>query len=146
MKRLLKIGIILFGIGLLTGFGTYLYVFHKPHRNVAKEKPAYTLNADKLYNDFQTHEDSSYVKYGDKVIEVSGPVANVETTDNSASVTMLNDISGISFGFDSLDYKAAENKLKTINKGDTVTIKGQLDGYDMIMGVVLTRSVIIGKK
>lgn len=143
MKRLIKIGIILLSIGILTAFGTYLYVFYKPHRNIAREKPAYKLNARQLFDEFSNNEDSSYSKYADKVIQVTGAVAEVSTNTNSANITLLNRITGISFGFDSLTLATNKAELESIREGDTVTIKGKCDGYDMIMGVVLTRSVFI---
>ena len=49
MKKLIKIGIILFLLGIVAATGTYFYVFHKAHRNIAKEKPAYEICAKDLF-------------------------------------------------------------------------------------------------
>ncbi len=143
MKKIVKIGLILFGVGVLSAAGTYMYVFHKPHRNVAKEKPAYVLNAEDLVIEFSSDENVSYEKYGNKVIQISGEVVDINVSSNSASLTILDEMEGISCAFDSLSMVKYHEKLVQIQKGDKVEIKGQCDGYDMIMGVVLSRCVLL---
>ena len=61
MKKLLKIGLVLFLFGIVAAVGTYFYVFHKPHRNIAKEVPAYVVCAKKLYTEFSEDEIIAYV-------------------------------------------------------------------------------------
>jgi hypothetical protein len=142
MKKLIRIGLILFGFGLLMAFGTYMYVFHKPHRNIAKEKPEYTLEAQSLFNEFITKEDSSYLKYGDKVIQVDGNVVDITIKENGATLVYIDPMEGISCSFDSLTTAQSKARLSQIHPGDHVTVKGKCDGYDLIMGVVLTRCVL----
>ena len=142
-KKLFRIFWILFGIGLVCAFAVYMYVFHKPARNIAKEKPAYVLSAEKLYNDFSTAEDSSFVKYGNKVIELDGKVVNISIKPSGASVALLDEMAGINCSFDSVTTVKFKNELSKIAVGDNVKLKGQCDGYDMIMGVVLTRCVLL---
>jgi hypothetical protein len=143
MKKLLKIGLILFLIGIVAAVGTYLYVFHKPHRNIAREKPAYIVDAKQLYSDFSEDETTSYEKYGNKVLEVTGKVVEFEISDNSASLVYLDPFEGINCAFDSTTVIKEKNELSSIDVGNVVTLKGQCDGFDMIMGVVLTRCVLI---
>lgn len=143
MKKLFKIGLILFGIGLLSGIGTYIYVFHKPHRNIAKEKPAYVLEAKELYTDFSNDETSSYEKYGNKVLQVTGKVADISINENSATIVILDEMEGINCAFDSAAFVKNHDMLMKIKAGDNVEVKGQCDGYDMIMGVVLSRCVLL---
>jgi hypothetical protein len=143
MKKLIRIGLILFGAGVLLAFGTYLYVFHKPHRNVAKEKPSYVLDAQSLFSNFKNNEDSSYIKYGDKVIQVTGNVVDITIQDNAATIVYIDPIEGISCSFDSITVAKTRDELSKIQLGDRVTIKGKCDGYDLIMGVVLTRCILI---
>jgi len=145
IKRILKIGYILLGIGLLSFIGTYTYVFHKPQRNIVKEKPTYVISAEQLYKEFSAKEDSSYIKYGDKVVEVKGPVSEITINNNSASITLLDEISGINCSFDSVSVVEHKGELEKIKQGDNITLKGKCDGYDMIMGVVLTRCVLLKK-
>jgi hypothetical protein len=143
MKKLIKIGLILLGIGILAAFGTYMYVFHKPHRNIAKEKPAYTVRADQLLADFSTDEQAGYEKYGNMVVQVSGEVVEVNVNDNGASMVYVSPMEGVSCAFDSVTVARSKPDITSVNVGDEVTLKGKVDGYDMIMGVVLTRCVLV---
>ena len=143
MKKLLKIGLILFCFGLLSGFGVYLYVFHKPHRNIAKEQAAYVLTAQQIYQDFSANEDSSFVKYGNKVLQVSGEIVDVQIKPNQVAITMNDQMESVNCMFDSTTVSKNYDKLKQLSIGDKVELKGQCDGYDMIMGVVLTRCVLL---
>ena len=143
MKKLLKIGLILFGIGLVSGFATYLYVFHKPHRNIAKEKAAYVLSANEIYKDFSENEDSSFVKYGNKVLQINGEVVDIQLKPNQAEITMNDAMESVNCMFDSTAVVNYYDRLKKLKAGDKVELKGQCDGYDMIMGVVLTRCVLL---
>jgi len=130
-------------IGLLSATGTYLYVFHKPHRNIAKEKPAYIINAREFYQEFSIDEDSGYEKYGNKVVQVSGNVVDVSLNNSNASLVLLDEMEGINCSFDSLAVVKSSEMLSKLKRGDEVILKGQCDGFDMIMGIVLTRCVII---
>ena len=146
MKQFLRITLILFGVGVFAGIGTYIYVFHKPHRNIEKEKPEYVISAQDLLDQFSTEEDSSYAKYGDKVIQVSGSVADVAIKENTASIMLLDAMSGINCAFDSVTVSQHKDELEKIQVGQDLTVKGKCDGYDMIMGVVLTRCVLLENK
>lgn len=143
MKKLLKIGLILFLFGVVSATGTYLYVFHKPHRNVARETPAYEICAKDLYTKFSIDETASYEKYGNQVLQVTGRVVEFELNSNGASLVYVDPFEGINCAFDSTAVIKERNELKAIDVGNIVTVKGQCDGYDMIMGVVLTRCVLI---
>lgn len=141
-RRLFRIALLLFVIGLLSATGTYIYVFHKPHRNVAKEKPAYVLDASTLFSEFSGDEAVSYEKYGNKVLQVSGEVVDISVFDNGASITLVDEMEGINCSFDSVDVAKFKSSLNEIEIGQDIQLKGQCDGYDMIMGVVLTRCVL----
>jgi hypothetical protein len=143
MKKLFKIGLILFSVGLLLGLATYIYVFHKPHRNIGKEKAAYILSANQIYQDFSTQEDSSYVKYGNKVIQVNGQVADIQLQSNQATITMNNTMESVNCIIDSTTMVENIDQIKQISVGDNVELKGQCDGYDMITGVVITRCILL---
>ena len=142
-KKLLKIFLVLFGIGLFVGICTYLYVFHKPHRNIANEKPAYTLNAFQLLDEFNVSEDSSYIKYGDKVLQVDGKIEELSSSDTTLSIILSNPEKGISCSFEAEYCLKNKDRIKQLKIGTPVTLKGKCDGYDMIMGVVLTRCVLL---
>jgi len=142
MKKIYKIIIYLVIFGLLCGFGVYLYVFHKPHRNVGKEKPAFTLTATELIKEFSEKEDATYKLYGDKALQVTGKIADIAKNDNDITVILEDKTSGVSCSFEAAYFQKNAEKINALKVGDNVTVKGKCDGYDMIMGVVLTRCVI----
>lgn len=146
MKKIFKVLLILFVIGLVCGTGVYLYVFHKPHRNLANEKPAFELKAADLLNQYSTKEDSCNKAYGDKALQVSGKIADIAKKGEIIQTIVLeNSTTGISCSFDSA-YSAESSKLISKYKiGEDITLKGKCDGYDEIMGVVLTRCVLVEK-
>jgi hypothetical protein len=146
MKKIFKIILILFVIGLVCGFGVYMYVFHKPHRNLANEKPAFTLSAADLIKQFSEKEDSCYKVYGDKAVQVNGKIADISKKgDIIQTIVLENSTSGVSCGFDSLYSVENSEKIAKLKVGEDVTLKGKCDGYDMIMGVVLTRCCVVEK-
>jgi hypothetical protein len=140
-KKLWRIFWILFGIGVLCALIVVLYVFFKPHRNIAKEKPAYILSAEKIYNDFSTQEDSSNIKYNNKAIELNDKIVNISIKPNQAIITFINDM-GVNCYFDSLTTAKLKDELLKLTVGDSVKLKGQCNGYDM-MGVQLTSCVLL---
>lgn len=142
-KTLIRLVIGLFIVGVLGGVGTYIYVFHKPHRNIEKEKPAYIVTAQTLHEDFAKDEVASYNKYGDKVIQVSGEVVEYSMNNDAATIVFISQIEGVSCSFEAEMIEKQKSKMQKIKVGDKVTLKGKCDGYDMIMGIVLTRCVII---
>ena len=143
MKKLIKIMLILGAFGILSATAVYLYVFHKPHRNIAKEAPAYVVEAPAFYSEFSSDETTAYEKYGNQVVQVSGQVVDISLTDNSASLVLLDEMEGIACAFDSLGMAQQKSHLASIQIGDNVNLKGQCDGYDMIMGIVLTRCILL---
>ena len=142
-KKLIHIALVLIGVGLLSATVTYIYVFHKPHRNIAKEKPAFILDAHTLISDFSTNETGSYEKYGNQVLQVTGEVVDISVSEKGASITLLDAMEGINCSFDSVAVAKSKSVFESIDVGSNIELKGQCDGYDMIMGVVLTRCVFV---
>lgn len=141
-KKLIRIAIILITVALFSATGTYIYVFHKPHRNIAKEKPAFIMDANTLLADFSSDETTSYEKYGNKVLQISGEVVDISISEKGASITLVDEMEGISCSFDSTEVANSKAVFNHIGIGNNLVLKGQCDGYDMIMGVVLTRCVL----
>jgi hypothetical protein len=146
-KKAIIVIIILLGIVIISAFGVYMYVFHKPHRNVANEKPAFTMTAVELIKQFSAKEDSCYKAYGDKAMQISGKIADLTKKGDIVQTIILEDTNaGINCGFDSTYSAENKDKVAKLKIGDEITLKGKCDGYDAIMGVVLTRCSIVEKK
>lgn len=143
MKKILKICLILAITGIIAAGAIALYMIYKPHRNIAKEKPAYILEAKQLFSEFSTNEKLSNEKYINQVIQLTGNVVDVNITENTATIAILDEMEGINCSFDSATVAKSKDEISKIAVGDTIQLKGQCDGYDMIMGVVLTRCVLV---
>ena len=143
MKKILRIIVILFIIGVITGTATVYYVFNKPHRNIAKEKPSFYYNATELYAEFSQDELTGNDKFGDKVIQVKGEIVEKTVQNNNMTLVLGDMLEGVTCDIDSTTYTNNIDYLNTIDVGNTITLKGKCDGLDMIMGVVLTRCLPI---
>ena len=147
MNKIVKVLLILLVIGLVCGFGVYMYVFHKPHRNIANEKPAFSLTASELLTQFSEKEDSCNKTYGDKTIQVTGKIVDMTKKDNIVLTVVLdNSTTGVSCSFDSAYSAEHAPVIGKFEVGSEVVLKGKCDGYDAIMGVVLTRCALVEKE
>jgi len=142
MKLGLKIILIITGFILFFGLGATYYVFNKPHRNIAKERPAFIMEASELFEEFNMNEDLGNKKFGNQVIQVSGKVTEIPMDENGISFILNNSMEAVNCTID-VQY---EDKVKKIKLGGKVTLKGKCDGFDMIMGVVLIKCILIEKK
>ena len=143
MKKGLKIFLIIAAVGLVIGLSTVYYVFNKPHRNIEKEAPSFTLEAKVLYDEYNNDEKVSNQKFADKVIQVNGKIAELSIDGHQISIVLNDEMEGVSCALDSLTIDQNKSVINTLKIGDNITLKGKCDGFDMIMGVVLTRCYII---
>jgi len=97
------------------------------------------MEASGLFGEFNMNEDLGNEKFGDQVIQVTGKVAEITIDDNGISIILNNSMEAINCTIDA-QY---EERARKIEFGDSVTIKGRCDGFDMIMGVVLSKCIII---
>lgn len=130
-------------VGLVIGGSAVYYIFNMPARNIEKEKPSYSLPAAQLINEFATNENSSYTKYGNKVIQVTGEIADIYNSEGVVTLLLGDAMSGVSCSMDSMAVVKFKPQIEALNVGTEVSLKGKLDGYDMIMGVVLTRCYLV---
>ena len=143
MNKYLKIFLIIAALGVVIGGGAVYYIFNMPARDVQNEKPAFTISAETLYGDFSNDEESANLKYANQVIQVTGIVVDKTTEDYQVSITLSDEMEGINCALDSASYVENKDFVEGINVGDEITLKGKCDGFDMIMGVVLTRCYVI---
>ncbi len=126
------------GLYILTGAMLVLvlfkyYLFDKPHMDVASEEAEYTLTASQLYNEFKSDEQSANKKYLDKtngkVIMLTGSVSEININGLGEINLSINEKS-MDTGYISCSLDSTEQeKVKRLEVGDKVTIKGQCLGY-----------------
>ena len=64
-RKVLRILVWVFVIGLISAFSAIYYVFNMPRRNIAKENASYTLTAQQLMSEFKKDESAANAKYLD---------------------------------------------------------------------------------
>ena len=143
MNAGLKIFLIILAVALIAGSSSVYYIFNKPHRNIDLETPAYTIDAKSLYNDFYNNEALANQTYSNQVVQVTGTIAELFIDDYQVSIVLNNVFKGVSCELDSLTIDRNKTIINYLQIGDQITLKGKCDGFDMIMGVVLTRCFII---
>lgn len=140
LKVLKRWPVMLLLISIL-GFSVALYLYNKPHKNIAKAKVAYTVSSSDLFHEFETNSHAAIKKYKGKVLEITGPVQTVDVKDTYATVILANegDFYGINCSFGPKNLKG----LPDIVVGELVTIKGECKGF--IDDVILSNCIQMKK-
>lgn len=125
-KRLLLIFLFLIG----TGLAAYLYVFHKPHRDLAAEAAQIEMNAQDFYQDYTADLQKANQTYNDQVIALKGLVSEKE----SAALVLEPGV------YCSLDSTQSATSLES---GQMVKLKGRVLSYDELFEQIKLDNVII---
>lgn len=128
---------ILFVIAIAGVIIIYFFVYNKPHKDYAKAKADYSIEASELYNEFKANQASASTKYNGKVVQIHGSLNSVENADSliiavfSFEQGMFGDM-GIRCAISPSDSEA----LLAVAPGTSITLKGLCTGYnetDVIM-------------
>ena len=142
MKKSYKI-IILLAIVVIGGLSTYLYVFHKPHKNTFDLKAEYKISADNLFAEFEADEDSANSKYLGKILEVEGKMIKVKNISGSWEISFIDEMFGVTCLVDSIYAVQQVKELKELKTGNKIKIRGQCNGY--LTDVKLDRCIIVSE-
>lgn len=153
-KKILRFIVIAGGAGVLIGGGIFLYMFFMPHRDVQASKVDYTLTSTQIVTEYLSDKDAANEKYlaedGDsKILEVFGEVNKVSENYNGQKVVLLKssqDNAGVSATFTT----EANDKLKGVTVGQTITVKGVIrsgasydEDLELFENVILEKSDLI---
>lgn len=116
--------------------GWLYYLYQKPRADVAAEKAAHSITAEKIYHDFLTDETAADQMYTDKIIEVSGEVLEAQTIDNTDMVLLA---AGSNTGGINCRLNNSGGALPV--KGEMIKVKGKCTGF--LMDVNLVDGVVI---
>lgn len=132
MKKII-IGVVILGVVALS-YGAYMYF--KPNANMKDLKSDVTFTAQDLFSAFETDEAAANTQYLDKVIEITGEIKDISTSEEGVTSITLeanNELSGV------ICQLQKDTEHRTFKTGETVTFKGMCTG--MLMDVVLVRCV-----
>ncbi|HUX53408.1 MAG TPA: hypothetical protein VMV56_03265 [Williamwhitmania sp.] len=137
-----KIVLIVVVLVIIGGIAAGVYMYNKPHKNIANMTPEYVVNAKDIVSEFAKNEANASSKYIGRIVEVSGLVVD-KTADVGGSITFsLNDpMSGVSCTVDSADVSSNKPLLDKIAVGDSAVFRGRCDG--MLTDIQLSRCVPI---
>lgn len=127
IKRSLVAIVILAIIAILTFLYSY-FQYYKPRQTVSESKTELKADARTLFNDFKENENLAGTKYLNKIIEVRGVVAEIDSSGGNFAIML----STGSAGFINC---AMTGRIENTNLNNEIKIKGKCAGYmlDVIM-------------
>jgi hypothetical protein len=135
MKRILIFLVVLVIAGGLYG----IYLYNKKPADTHDENPDFELSATDLVKEFSANEEMATKKYVDKILIVTGPIKEVNTTASTVFLDGADPLITITCSF----YVNEEDQLKKLKPGEVVHIKGKCTGklIDIVMNnCILTNS------
>jgi hypothetical protein len=145
MKTWIKVLFALLLIGLITGALLYVFVYNKPHRDIAKAKPDLSVTAAELFDAFRADEVSAGARFNGKVVQIEGVVDDIDILDDLVIMIFVFD-DGI-FGQEGVrcnmlpDWGARALEFQV---GDFITIKGLCTGYTSV-DVILEKCSVVAQ-
>jgi lipopolysaccharide export LptBFGC system permease protein LptF len=131
MRKKIIIGVLVL---VAIGVAVFCYFFFQKFENTANLKPDYTVAANIFLAEYSTDSKRANEKYTQKIVQINGRVSETELADTVVNIKMI-DTTGnyIIFAFQKQDIA----KAKTVNAGDSVSIKGSCSGgvYSEILEV-----------
>ena len=145
MKNWIIIIFVLFFLGIGAGTWIYIFVYNKPHPDISKEKPVYTLKASELFMDYKNHKVEAGKKYNGQVLQIKGKINKIEKNDTLlvAIFVFTKDEFGDA-GIRCTMLPAFKNIADQVKDSEEVNIKGLCNGYNDT-DVILEKCLLIKK-
>ena len=141
MKKTLKIVLLVIVVGACIGGFVAYKMWNKPFDDVT-DMEGIPVNADILYKAFETNEQTANTTYVGKVVEVSGTVGDIETSDTIARVMITFPDAMMGAVRVTLDSRHLAD-AKAVKTGDQATFKGFCNGF--LMDVEVKDGVLMKK-
>ena len=141
MKKTLKIVLFVIVIGACVGAFVAYKMWNKPFDDVT-EMDGVKVNADVIYKAFETNEQTANTTYVGKVVEVTGTVGDIETSDTIARVMLTFPDAMMGAVRVTLDTRHLAD-AKAVKTGDQATFKGFCNGF--LMDVEVKDGVLMKK-
>jgi hypothetical protein len=106
--------------------------YQEPRTGVELAKADFSITAEALYSAFSQNEKEADKKYGGKVLEVSGVIADVQAAGPAINVLLS---SGSAAGGVNCSFIKNDNRSKLLT-GAQVTVKGRCAGFLMDVSLV----------
>lgn len=152
-KLILKISLIIIGVGILSLASVAYYLFNMPHRNIQSGKTDFTLSVTQIVDEYLKDPLSANEKYlneeGDsKILEIAGVVAGITKDFNNQKVILLksaNDKAGVSCTI--INGSVAANEIQI---GQIIRVKGVIrsgasydDDFGMYENIIMEECDVV---
>lgn len=117
---------------VLIGVGVGLYFYNKPRTTAADRHTDDRVTAKELYRAFAQDENTANKLYGNKVLEVSGDVLQVQQTGKDLSILLQ----GGSKDSGGVNCTISNATIAAPKVGDNLHIKGLCTGFLMDVSMV----------
>src|SRR6478735_2089105 len=119
MSKKIKISLLILVAIVLIGSISYNYVMHGGERNLTTEKTNFTVTSASITSEFVANIESANKKYLEKAVAIKGKITSSNGNEIILDETVI-------CGF--------KNPDSSIKKGQVITAKGRVVGYDDLMG------------
>lgn len=123
---------------LFTGGAAGYFMWNKPHQDLTADAADFTTDPTELFGKFTSDEAAANLTYLNKVVELSGTVAEKKDVGEQGSVILL-EVPGEMFGINCAFEPADAASLASVETGSIVTLRGKVDG--IALDVNLSRCV-----
>ena len=113
---------------VLAGAGWAWHLYEKPHQSAAGVAADVSIEADTLYHAYQSNEQAADLKYKDKVVAVTGRLAEIQHSGNAEIWILSSQPDG---GGVNCQLFAGTKVDPEPKPGDRVRIKGRCTGFLM---------------
>lgn len=120
----------------LLGGGYGYYLFNKKTPGLEDAKADFMVNANELFDAFDSNEQEAQSTYGSKIVEVTGEVLEVKQSDTQTTIILKAEnalIGGINCSFNKI--------IEGPSIGEEITIRGLCQGF--LMDVILNNCTIV---
>ncbi len=138
MKSGTKILIALIIILTIAGVGITYYLYNLKPTDMNRVKPDYILSSEALLKEFEANEADANKKYINKVVEVTGEIASINSGENNSLNISLKTDSNISSVICTF---ASKDDLEGYKTGQEISIRGECSGY--LMDVLINRCRVV---
>ena len=116
------------------------YMYNKPHKNIARAQPDFSLTAAEIYQEFEADEPLANERYLNKVISVKGQLEDIEINEKGNAILVLATDAPMGDVRCTMEMEQIQ-PVGTLLIGQEIQVKGICTG--MLLDVILVQGVII---
>lgn len=132
MNKWIKILLALAVVGAIAAFLVFKFYINKPHADIENATPAYTMQVNELWKQYNQDLKLSDSLYTGKVLELTGELSRADKSDTLVFAVFVMEADSM-FGDKSIRCEMLQNysdETSAFAKGTAVKIKGFCNGFD----------------